>query len=105
MASSRITIPERTSSRYALEHRSLQLRESRSDLKRKLSSTSLESSPILYRKLKIADLENEVEEQKLHKVWLDVEQSERKLTDSKYRTAHRDTNQRIISLGDEMWRH
>ena len=105
MASSRITIPERTSSIYALENRSLQLRESRSDLKRKLSSTSLESSPILYRKLKIADLENEVEEQKLQKAWLDVEQSERKVTDSKYCIAHRNTNQRIISLGDEMWRH
>lgn len=110
MSASSVTIPERTSSKHAIEAKStleekvLRLKESRSDLKRKLSSTSIQSSPVEYRKLKIADLETEREEYMLQKTWLDIEHGEQKLTDSNYQKAHRSANQRIFRVGNEIWR-
>lgn len=104
MATPTFTIPERTSSKFAIEQKSIILKNSKLDLKRKLSSTSIESSPIEYRRLKIEDLSVDLEEQKLHKTWLDIEHAEQKLTDKSYRSAHRSTNQRIISIGDDLWK-
>jgi hypothetical protein len=103
MQSTHIDIPERTSSKHVLEQKRLHLKESRSDLKRKLTATSFESSPVLYPKLKIEDLEVEVEEQKLHKSWLDIEYTEGNVTGGIHRSSHRATNNRIISLGEELW--
>lgn len=103
MSSSRIPIPERVSSKFVLE-KTIRLRESRSELKRKLASTSFESSPIEYQKLKIEELETEVDEQRFHKASLDIEHAERKLSDTEYRNAQRSTNVRIVSLGDDLWR-
>lgn len=104
MASKNITIPERTSSKFVLE-KSIRLRESRSELKRKLASTSFESSPIAYQKLKIEEIETEIDEEKLNKLSLDIEHGEKKLTDNDYRKAQRNTNVRIISLGEDLWQH
>ena len=50
------------------------------------------------------DLETEREEYILDKKWLDIEHGERKLTDANYQKAHRSANQRIVSVGDELWR-
>ena len=103
MSSSKIVIPERKSSEFALEEQSLRLKKSRAELKRRMLSTSFESSPTEFRNLKIEDLEAEAEERMLHKSWLDMEYSERKLTKTKYIAAYRNTNQRIISVGDQKW--
>lgn len=104
MASKNITIPERISSKFVLE-KSIRLRERRSELKRKLASTSFESSPIAYQKLKIEEIETEIDEEKLNKLSLDIEHGEKKLSDNDYRKAQRNTNVRIISLGEDLWQH
>ncbi|MCJ1427026.1 hypothetical protein MMC29_004929, partial [Sticta canariensis] len=105
MASQDIVIPVRKSSKAALEQTRLQLRTSRSDLKRKLSTTFFEMSPLEYRKLRIEDLGLEMEQHRLHKSWLDIEHREKNLTDNDYRKDQRSANQRISSLGDELWKH
>lgn len=104
MASKHITIPDRTSSKFVLE-KSLRLRESRSELKRKLASTPFESSPIAFQKLKIEEIQTEIDEERLNKEFLDIEHGEQKLTDNDYRKAQRNTNMRIISLGEDLWNH
>lgn len=104
MASPRPQIPVRISSKPALEQRTLQLQSSRQDLKRKLSSTSYNESPIYYHKLKIEALNLEVEEHTNKKSWLDIEHEEHKLDVKDYRYSHRKTNERTISLGDELWK-
>ena len=99
-----IVVPERTSSRFALEQKRMYLKESLTELKKNLSSISFDVSPVEYHKTKIAEIEIEIEDQKMHKAWLDIEYAERKLTDTNFTKAHRNTNRRIISLGDELWK-
>ncbi|KAL8830717.1 MAG: hypothetical protein Q9191_001279 [Dirinaria sp. TL-2023a] len=103
MAGIPFDIPQRTSSRVPLHERSLAIKASKHDLKSKLSTISYGDSPSDYTRLKIEELETEIEEQKLHKDWLDVEKKERNLTDTNYRKDHRETNKRIISLGNDLW--
>lgn len=103
MAGIPLKIPERTSSRAPLQERSLAIKTSRNDLKRKLSIMSYEENPSGYTRVKIEELETEIEEQKLHKDRLDVEKKERNLTDTNYRKDHHETNKRIISLGNDLW--
>lgn len=113
MASSDSTLPERrsinilkrNSSKNVLEEKKLKLRASKIVLKRKISDTSLESSPIAYCKLKIEELSTEKEEQELEKTRLDIEYEDRNLNEKEYRKAHRNVSRRIISVGDELWRH
>lgn len=76
----------------------LRLKESRSELKRKLSTVSFEHSPIEYRKIKVEDLEAEKEQQELYKLWLDEERNEQKLPEKDYRRAHRKTTDSRLSL-------
>lgn len=104
MESSTPSIPLRTSSKAALENRRLKLKESRAELKRKLSKVSFEEHPTVYRKLRIEELEAEVEEQRIHKSWLDQEHEQRQLDDNSCRKEHRETNKRIVSLGGELWK-
>ena len=83
--------------------RKLQIKVSSSNIQRKLDTIFFENCPGLYPKLKIEELEVEVEAQKLRKTWLDLEKAEKKLTDDQYRKRHREVNQRIISLGNDLW--
>lgn len=105
MSSREIVIPIGTSSKAALEQKRLRLKSSRLDVERKLSATSFDSSPLEYGKLRIEDLGLEIEEQRLHKSWLDLEYEDKTLTDDHYRKDQRTSNERICSLGDEMWKH
>ncbi|KAF7506279.1 hypothetical protein GJ744_012087 [Endocarpon pusillum] len=105
MAASNLLIPERTSAKYALQERKLYLKENRTTLKRKLDSISAESSPIEYQKCKIQDIQTEIEEHELHRSWLDFEYAEKKLTDNGYLKDQRNTNTRVISLRDELWKY
>lgn len=105
MAPPNLVIPERTSSKHALQERKLYLTESRTNLKRKLESISAESSPIEYQKCKIQDIQTEIEEHELHNNWLDFEYAEKMLTENGYFKDQRNTNTRVISLRDELWKY
>ena len=98
------SIPIRTSSKDAIESHQARIKQSSADLKRKISETSLDKSPIAYRRLRIQEIELKVEEQKVHKSWLDLEHGNRFFTDNDYRKAHREANKRIVSLGDDLWK-
>ena len=96
-------IPERTSSKAAIEARSLHIQASRDELKRRLSQTSFEQAPIRHQKLRIEDLEFQREEQKVHKLWLDHEHELGHFSGSAHRSEHKATNERIISLESQLW--
>ncbi len=98
-----LTIPVRTSSRNAIDDNRLRLKESRAELKRKLSKVSFEREPITYRKLKMEEIDVQVEEERVHKSWLDSEYGQRQISDKDHRKEHRKTNKRIISLGSGLW--
>lgn len=95
--------PVRISSKRTIEDHRLHLTKSRADLKRKLSKVSFEKKPITYRKLRIEEMELQAEEQRVHKSWLDSEHEQRQITDSDHRKEHRETNKRIVSLGNDLW--
>ena len=97
-------VPIRTSSKNAIESHQARIKQSSADLKRKISETSFDQSPIAYRRLRIQQIELKVEEQKVHKSWLDLEHGKRLFTDNDHRKAHRETNKRIVSLGDDLWK-
>ena len=103
MSSTNLTSSARISSKSTLEPQRLHLKQSRAELKKKLSEVSFGEHPIQHRKLRIKDLETQVEEQKLHKIWLDNEHQQRQLDDDNHCEAHRDTNHRIESLGSDLW--
>lgn len=103
MASFSLLIPFHTSSKPALESQRIQLKESRAETKRKLSKVSFEEQPICYRKLRIEDLQIQVEEQRVHKSWLDHEHMQSQTGDNHYRKEHRETNKRIASFGSDLW--
>ena len=96
-------IPERTSSKAAIEARSLHIQASRDELKRRLSQTSFEQAPIRHQKLRIEDLELQREEQKVHKLWLDDEYELGNFSASAHRSEHKKTNERYVSLGSQLW--
>lgn len=48
-------------------------------------------------------MELQAEEQRVHKSWLDSEHEQRQITDSDHRKEHRETNKRIVSLGNDLW--
>ena len=96
-----VSIPEPLSSNTSITSRSKSLQQSRQDLKRKLSTVSFEASPIEYTKLRIEDLSAEREEEMIHKECIDEEKQN--LSNNELRKAHREANQRIISLGDTLW--
>ena len=56
---------------------------------------SYEENPSGYTRIKIKELETDIEEQKLHKDRLDVEKKERKLTNINYEKDYKKTNKRI----------
>ncbi|KAL8774780.1 MAG: hypothetical protein Q9209_000719 [Squamulea sp. 1 TL-2023] len=103
MAAPSFQIPDRTSSKADHRERQLKLQSSKANLKRKLSTISFEHDPRPYTKLKIEEVEVDIEEQKLEKEWLDMEKDEKKLRDKDYQLGHRSANKRIISLGDTLW--
>lgn len=98
-----LSIPVRTSSRKVIDENRLRLKESRAELKRKLFKVSLEREPIAYRKLRMKEIDVQVEEERLHKSWLDFEHEQRQISDNDHRKEHRETNKRIISLGNDLW--
>ena len=73
------------------------------DFKRNLSEVSVEASALEYTKFRI-ELEAEVEELRAHKHSLDVEREEETLDDKIYWKNHMETNRRIDSLGNDLWR-
>lgn len=97
-------IPERSSSRVQHEEKELKHKESTAELKRKLSSISVENDPITYRKLRILELEFSIDGEKLEKTRLDLEREEDKIFHKDYMKSHRQVNIRIVSLGDELWK-
>ena len=98
-----LSIPERTSSKKAIDDNRLRLKESRAELKRKLSQVSFENEPTVYRKLRIEEIDIQVEEERVHKAWLDFEHEHHQINNNDYRKEHRETNKRIISLGSGLW--
>lgn len=68
-----------------------------------MSEVSFEEHPLEYRKLRIEELEVQVEEHKVHKSWLDYEHEQRHMDDNTHRKDHRETNKRIVSLGSDLW--
>lgn len=98
-----LSIPVRTSSRKVIDENRLRLKESRAELNRKLFKVSLEREPIAYRKLRMKEIDVQVEEERLHKSWLDFEHEQRQISDNDHRKEHRETNKRIISLGNDLW--
>ena len=44
-----------------------------------------------------------MEEQRVHKSWLDLEHEQRQMSDNDHRKEHRETNKRIVSLGSDLW--
>ncbi|KAL8783509.1 MAG: hypothetical protein Q9195_009363 [Heterodermia aff. obscurata] len=83
---------------------SLKLTESQVDLKRKLRDCSFESNPIEHTKLRIRELSEAQSSEHLNKDWLDTEMEQRVVTESLYKKQIKESNQRIISLGDDMWK-
>ena len=104
MENKSLSIPVRTSSRAAIDGHRLHLSKSRADLKRKLSETSIDEAPIKYRKLRIEDLELQQELLRVDKSWFDLEHELRQMSDKEHRTNHQITNQRIVSLGGDLWK-
>lgn len=96
-------IPDQTSSRTQFNDRRLRLVSRKADVKRKLISTSFETDPSAYTKLMVQEIEVSMEEEKLHKSWLDDEMAEKRLDQKAYLNCHRDTNRNIISLGETLW--
>lgn len=62
--------PIRISSKTAIEKHQLQLRETRTEL---LSKISCAEEPISYRKLTMEEVQVQLEEQRVHKTWLDTD--------------------------------
>ena len=95
--------PVRTSSRKATDDNQLRLKESRAGLKRKLSKVSFDREPITYQKLRMEEIDVQVEEARVHKSWSDLEHEQRQISDDDHRKEHLETNKRIISLGNDLW--
>ena len=99
-------IPIRDSSKREHWHqRQLTLRASKQDLKRKLSTISFSESPINYSRLKIEELEAEQDDERHQKRYLDLEFESKAITAKDFRRQHGEANRRIVSLGDEKWKH
>jgi hypothetical protein len=101
MAPRIITIPERRSSDHVLEElnkQRLQLKESKDELKRKLSIVSFESSPLEYRRLKIDGLEMEIAEKRLERSWVDMEHQDQNLSDTELNKVRRKLNHHVSEL-------
>ena len=49
------------------------------------------------------EIDVQVEEERVHKSWLDFEYGQRQISDKDHRKEHRETNKRIISLGNDLW--
>ena len=101
---SKLSVPDRTSSRAALTTQRLTLQASQNDTKRKLSTVSFDDNPVEHTKLRIKYLEQQKSEQHLETNWLDVARREKGVTDNEYYKAMKTTNGRIISIGDDLWR-
>ena len=99
-----LSIPVRTSSKAAIDGHRLHLSKSRADLKRKLSETSIDEAPIKYRKLRIEDLELQQEQLRVDKSWFDLEHELHQMSSEDHQENHRATNQRIVSLGGDLWK-
>ena len=97
MSSPNVNIPTRISSQR------LHFTQSRAELAIKLSDVSLDKYPTQHRKLRIEDLQIQVEEVRFHKMWLDNKYQQRQLDDSNHRMAHNDANHRIMSLESDLW--
>jgi len=100
------TTPEQTSSRAAradVQEQLLRNKNSRNELTRKLLDSTLEKDSIRRVKLRIAHVEEEKEALVLEKKLWDLDKDENLIFGSDYKKAHRDTNERIISLGNDLW--
>ena len=98
-----LSTPVRTSSRKAIDDNQVRLKESRAGLKRKLSKVSFEKQPITYRELRMEEMDAQVEKARVHKSWLGFEHEQRQTSDNDHRKEHRETNRRIMSLGNDLW--
>ena len=102
-----VHIPTRSSSKRVvdvpLEERRLSVKHSQNELKRKLSTISLEEDPGTYTRLKIEEYEVELEGEYLNKEWLDLQNTQKTLQDRPFKRGHQEANKRIISLGESLW--
>ena len=97
-------IPDRSSSLNQWNSKQLQIKQSQDNLKRKLSSISVEDSPIEYQKVRLQQLEADEDEQRHLKQWCELEHQARHLTDSQHKKAQKEANVRLVSLGEDMWK-
>ena len=97
-------IPDRTSSKQSWTSRNLSLRASRDELKRKLSTTSFEQARLEHAKLRVSELETLRDIERHEKEWLDLQREEETISTADYKKCQRDLNQRIVSLGNEVWK-
>ena len=99
-----LLMPVRTSCKAAIDDRRVHLSESRANLKRKLSQTTIDEAPIHYRKLRIEDLELQQEQLRVDKSWFDLEYELHQMSSKEHQRNHQVTNQRIMSLGGDLWK-
>ena len=104
MENKSLSIPVRTSSEVAIDGRRVHLSKTRADLKRKLCETSIDEAPIKYLKLRIEDLELQQEQLRVDKSWFDLEHELHQMSSKDHQSNHKVTNQRIVSLGGDLWK-
>ncbi|KAI9848049.1 MAG: hypothetical protein M1837_001151 [Sclerophora amabilis] len=97
-------IPPRHSSRAALNERRLKHRESKNELKRKLSDTSILEEPERQIRMRIEEIELDREELELENEERDLDKEEQKIDTKLHFKTRQVTNKRIISLGDDLWK-
>jgi hypothetical protein len=103
MSNSAPAIPIRGSSWAAFNERRIKHTTSKSDLKRKLSDTSIEEGSEAHTKLRIEGIEIDREELEIENERLGLEKMENAIDTKDYRRAKMGNNKRIISLGDDLW--
>ena len=97
-------VPIRTSSLAAWTETNLNIKESLTNLKRKRSCISVEEDPIAHQRLKVEQVEILQTEQRHLKTWFDIERNDQLIDTRNYKKAHRETNKRLVSLGEEYWK-
>jgi len=96
-------VPDRTLSLAFINSRQVRLRQSRAELKGKLSKVSFGSSPLEHTRLKIEDIEAERDELRLENRRLGLEMRDKQWTGLQYRQKLKKSNQRVVSLGETLW--
>ncbi|KAI9853715.1 MAG: hypothetical protein M1813_001831 [Trichoglossum hirsutum] len=100
-----LQVPLRNASLAAFAEQRIKNRNSRNELNRQLSDSSLSKDSGRYIKLRIMELELEQEDLMLEKDEFLLKKEEKCIDLKTYRAARRAINKRIISLGDNLWKY